>query len=173
MNFKDIPQYTRDGNYRVNISWNYLEESLKGYQERTSVAALDLDPDFQRGHVWKESQQRAFVEHVLRGGVGSKEIRFNCAGWMHDFRGPFVIVDGKQRLEAARKFLRSELKVFGHYFNEFEGEIRMIRTDFIFNINDLATRKEVLQWYLDINTGGVVHTADEIQKVRDLLAKEG
>jgi hypothetical protein len=176
MDFKDIPQYTRDGNYRVNVSWDYLEETLEGYAERSqkfgSVASLELNPDFQRGHVWKESQQVAFVEHCLRGGVGSREIRFNCTGWMADFRGPFVIVDGKQRLEAARKFLRSELKVFGHYFNEFTGRIRSLTTDFIFNINDLKTRKEVLQWYLDINTGGVVHTPDEIQKVRDLLAKE-
>lgn len=172
MDFKDIPQFTRDGNYRVNVSWNYLEEALAGYQDRKGTACLDLEPDFQRGHVWKESNQRAFVEHVLRGGMGSKEIRFNCTGWMKDFRGPFVIVDGKQRLEAARKFLRNELKVFGHYFKEFTGSIRMVKTDFIFNINDLETRKEVLQWYLDINTGGVVHTPEEIQKVRDLLAKE-
>ncbi len=170
MDFKDIPQYTRDGNYRINVPWDYLEESIKSYQERDP--ALDLDPDFQRGHVWKESQQKAFVQHILSGGVGSKEIRFNCAGWMKDFRGPFVIVDGKQRLEAARKFLRNELRVFGYYFKEFTGKFRTIRTDFLFNINDLRTREEVLQWYLDINTGGVVHTPEEIWKVRDLLALE-
>jgi hypothetical protein len=176
MDFKDIPQYTRDGNYRINVSWDYLEETLLGYQERdkksSKMASLDLDPDFQRGHVWTESQQIAFVEHILSGGVGSKEIRFNCVGWMGDFRGPFVIVDGKQRLEAVRKFMRGELKAFGYYLNEFTGRLRSTTAELIFSINNLQTRKEVLRWYLEINTGGVVHTAQEIQKVRELLAKE-
>jgi hypothetical protein len=176
MDFNEIPQFTRDGNYRINVSWGYLEQTLDGYKERDqrfgSAASLDLDPDFQRGHVWKEHQQTAFVEHVLSGGIGSKEIRFNCTGWMADFRGPFVIVDGKQRLEAARKFMRGELKAFGYYFHEFTGRLRSTTADFIFNINNLSTRKQVLKWYLEINTGGVVHTPDEIQKVRDLLAKE-
>ena len=177
MDFKDIPQFTRDGNYRVNVSWDYLEDTLAGYQERgqkpnSKIASLDLNPDFQRGHVWTESQQTAFVEHILSGGVGSKEIRFNCTGWMGDFRGPFVIVDGKQRLEAVRKFMRGELKAFGHYLNEFTGRLRSTTAELIFSINNLQTRKEVLRWYLEINTGGVVHTPEEIQKVRDLLEKE-
>jgi len=173
MDFKEIPKFTRDGSYRINVSWDYLEETLKNYNNRVgNLASLDLNPDFQRGHVWKEHQQIAFVEHILRGGIGSKEIRFNCAGWMNDFRGPFVIVDGKQRLEAARKFLRNELRVFGHYYNEFTGRLRSTHADFIFSINNLATRKEVLQWYIDINTGGVVHTQEEIDKVKRLLVGE-
>ena len=40
------------------------------------------------------------------------------------------------------------------------------------NIATLKTRKEVLQWYLDFNTGGVIHTDKEINKVKDLLRKE-
>jgi hypothetical protein len=41
------------------------------------------------------------------------------------------------------------------------------------NINDLKTKKEVLQWYLDFNTGGTVHTEEEIVKVKKLLEQEG
>jgi hypothetical protein len=40
-------------------------------------------------------------------------------------------------------------------------------------VNELKTRREVLQWYLDLNAGGVVHTTKEIERVRELLAKEG
>jgi hypothetical protein len=48
----------------------------------------------------------------------------------------------------------------------------MIRHTFDFIVNDLRTRKEVLQWYLDLNTGGTIHTSDEIEKVKRLLAAE-
>jgi hypothetical protein len=41
-----------------------------------------------------------------------------------------------------------------------------------FNINDLQYRREVLQWYLDMNTGGTVHSKEEIQRVKHLLEKE-
>ena len=170
MKFEDIPQMTRDGNYRVHVSWKYLEEQIKRDYDDLEI---DLDPDFQRAHVWSEEQQRRFVEFKLRGGTGSDELRFNCAGWQNDYRGPYVLVDGKQRLEAVRKFMRDELEIFdGAKFSDFEDSIRVTKTRFIWCVNDLKTRKEVLQWYLDINTGGVVHSDEEIEKVRKLLEKE-
>lgn len=171
MKFKDIPQMTRDGNYRVHVDWAYIEEWIE--KERGDLN-LNLDPDYQRAHVWTEEQQRRYVEFVLRGGQGSSEIRFNCVGWMMDFRGPFEIVDGKQRLEAVRAFLRDDLGVFDQRIKRsgFEGHLRSVCCRFHVHINDLETRKEVLQWYLDINAGGVAHTNNEIKRVRELLEKE-
>ena len=32
------------------------------------------------------------------------------------------------------------------------------------NINDLPTRKDVLQWYLEMNSAGTPHTKEEINK---------
>jgi hypothetical protein len=39
-------------------------------------------------------------------------------------------------------------------------------------VNNLQTRKEVLTWHLQTNDGGVVHSAEELERVRGLLAKE-
>jgi len=36
-------------------------------------------------------------------------------------------------------------------------------------VNNLKTRKEVLQWYIEFNSGGTVHTDAEIQRVKKLL----
>jgi hypothetical protein len=168
MKFKDLPRFTSEGSYRVNQSWDHLENWI----ERHLEMGLDIDPDFQRGHVWTEDQQRAFVEFGLQGGQGSNELRYNCVGWMGDFRGPFVLVDGKQRLEAVRKFLKDELTVFdGIVFSEFEGRLPHY-AEFVVMVNNLSTRTEVLKWYLEINTGGVVHTKEELDKVRNLLKEE-
>jgi len=168
MRSEDIPKFTRSANYQVNVSFTHLNEALTHHIEN----GLILDPDFQRGHVWTEEQQQKFVEFKLRGGDGSNVILFNCVGWMEDFRGPFVLVDGKQRIEAVTKFLGNELKVFGLLRYDFEDELRFSECDFIFKINNLRHKKEVLQWYLEINSGGTPHTEEEIKMVEKLLKQE-
>ena len=168
MRFQDIKKFTRDGHYRIDVSWDYVGKWVDSHTD----VDIQLNPDFQRAHVWTENQQRAFVEFVLRGGTGSKELRFNCVGWMQDWKGPMVLVDGKQRLKAVQKFMRNDLKVFGHKFSDFEDDMDMLVASFSIRVNDLPTRADVLQWYLDINGGGVVHTDEELDKVKKMLDEE-
>lgn len=171
--FADIQQYTRPSFYKVNVGWNYLEAHLADWMHPSAGAALDLEPDFQRAHVWNDEKRRRYVEFILRGGRSGKELLFNCVGWHQDYRGPFVIVDGKQRLEAARRFLRNELSIFGgNYFRDYTDPLRLTHSDFIVHVNNLETRAEVLQWYLEVNDGGVAHTKAELNRVRGLLEKE-
>lgn len=167
MKFKDIPKLTNIGGYQVNINLKYLLSTLKGYEED----GLQYDPDFQRGHVWTEQQQIAFIEFLLRGGNTGRIIYFNHPGWMGNWKGDFVVVDGLQRLTACKKFLNNEIPAFGHYYNEYEDRIPS-DADLIFNVNNLKTRKEVLQWYIEFNSGGTIHTEEEINKVKKLLEDE-
>jgi len=167
MRFKDIPQNVAPANYRVNQDWNNLKDVLHRYQY-DKIAKLDMNPEFQRGHVWTTEQQIAYVEFKLRGGSGSNEIQFNCVGWMSSFKGPFVLVDGKQRLTAVLKFLDSEIPAFGHLYNEYTDRLPS-HADFLFCINDLPDIKSVLQWYLEMNSGGTPHTKEELNKVRKML----
>lgn len=166
MHFRDIPQFTRSPAYAVNIDWVHLEHTLTRWLG--ADYNLDLDPDFQRGHVWTTAQQTAFVEYGLRGGRARMDLLFNCPGWREGGNTDFVLVDGKQRLEAVRKFLRNELQVFGHLYRGFEGKLGIMGPSFKFCVNDLKTRAEVLAWYLELNEGGVVHTKEELDRVREL-----
>lgn len=65
LDFKDIKQYTRQGNWEVDYS---VDNLVKQIDELVKKEGLELNPDFQRGHCWTEKQQIAYVEHVLRGG---------------------------------------------------------------------------------------------------------
>jgi Protein of unknown function DUF262 len=190
MKIKDIPQVIKFPTNGVNVSWVEIENTLKHYEE--SSLGLELDPDFQRVHVWTENQQKRYVEYKLKGGYGADLILWNCAShggnnWdLYESKDPMAkyhLVDGKQRLEAVRKFLRNELQVFGHTLSEFEDSYNLpdrelgrrklgYNLDFIFAINILRTRKEMLQWYLDFNSGGTVHSEEEIEKVVRLLKEE-
>ena len=63
-----------------------------------------------------------------------KTLIFNCPGWMIDFRGPYELVDGKQRLEAVRKFMRDELPVFGYIKGQYEDKLPWNDYDFIWTV---------------------------------------
>lgn len=139
MRFRDIKTFPRCP-YRVDVSWIGLESHIE--PERMGLT-LDLDPDFQRAHVWTSAQQTAYVEYILQGGTSGCELYFNCAGWQKDWRGPYVIVDGKQRLEAVRRFMRGEIPAFGALRPEYADEPDMLIARFSWNIAALETRAEV------------------------------
>ena len=166
--FSDIPQYTRDGHHTTTVTMDHL---LYHVDRWVTNYGLELNPDFQRGHVWDEPRQIAFVEHLLRGGVGSNEIRFNHTEWMRSFEGDFVLVDGLQRLTACMKFLQNKITAFGYLYYKYQ-DSPSISVSLTFRVNDLRTRAEVLNWYLELNSGGVAHTQAELDLVRDLLEAE-
>lgn len=170
MKFSEIPKLTQAGHYQVNTSWRYLEKTLDDF---TNELNLQLNPDFQRGHVWTKEQQIAYVEFILRGGKSARVIYFNCPHWNsgYDPNAEFVCVDGLQRLTAALAFLHNEIPAFGCYYKDFEDELPF-DIDFLFNVNDLKTKAEVLQWYIEMNSGGTPHTNKEITRVKMLLEQE-
>jgi hypothetical protein len=130
---------------------------------------LDVNPDFQRSYVWTLEQKVRYVEFILRGGQTGRNIYTNCPGWVHGERCNFVLVDGKQRLDATLGFLNNEFQVFnGNYYRDYTDRLPF-DARFRWHVNTLETREHVLQWYLDLNQGGTIHTPAELDKVKALL----
>ena len=164
--------------YRITVPWGHMEEQIQSFNE---TGELDLNPDFQRGHVWTEEQQINFVEYALMRPQSGLDIFWNHPYWM-DFseEGTMVLVDGKQRLEAVRRFMKNEIKAHGHYCKEYTefspGHPCKSRlpTDyyFYFNVMKIPDRAGVLKWYIDFNAGGTPHSKKEIDRVKKLLEKE-
>lgn len=170
--YGQIPEFTPDGNYQVDMEPKYL---MGWIREEEEDMGLLLNPDFQRGHVWTESQQIAYLEYILRGGKSGRDLYFNNPSWRH--RVPpgayneYVCVDGLQRITAWQRYFNGEIPVFGSYVHEFTDRFPCGRTMHI-HINELPTKEAVLQWYLDMNTGGTIHSEEEIARVRNLLEQE-
>jgi len=119
------------------------------------------------------------IEFCIKGGKSGRDILFNNPNWVHqrnDSYSDFVLVDGLQRITAVTKFMGNELAVFGgNFLKDFTGSVGDVKRQilrgqrFTFYINDLQSKKEVLQWYLDLNSGGVVHSQEELDKVKRML----
>ena len=163
-----------DSSYRVNIPLCTLLDNIARYEKAYN---LNLNPDFQRGHVWDTPQQERFMEFMLSGAAnasGNNVIRFNMPGFISSHQsGHMEIVDGKQRVTACIRFLCNEIKAYGYYFNEYTDELPWTGVDLIFMVNGLEHRRDVLRWYLQINDTGVVHAPEELQRVRGLLKAMG
>lgn len=166
----------RQAAYSVNPALNGIERTLSDLdsQARSQGGELQLNPDFQRGHVWSQDKQVAFMENVLRG-TAPFVIRFNCVGWNlkrptdmnpHDV----VCIDGLQRITALRAFMAGDFTVFGGFtaasLDKSPFDLRRFR--WTMDVFDIAKRVDLLQFYLDLNSGGVVHTAQELERVQAL-----
>ncbi|WP_335506067.1 DUF262 domain-containing protein [Bacillus sp. JJ722] len=173
MRFADIKPFIQAGSYEINIGLSFLERELADYEKDYG---LELNPDFQRGHVWTEAQQIAYMEFLLRGGKTARVIYLNSPVFgdrreKGDLSDTLLCVDGLQRLTACLHFVRNEIPVFGTYYKDYEDR-PSITDGLLFNINGLKKRSEVLQWYIEFNSGGTIHTEDEINRVKRLLADE-
>lgn len=175
LDFNAIPQWPR-AHYEVDVGWPSLEREIELH---TETYGLNLLPDFQRGHIWTEAQQTAYVEYCLRGGEVGKVLIFNHPEWGRcalrgeesGKGGGYVLVDGLQRLTAVRRFLAGSVPAFGRYRDQFTGAMRYY-LGFKWRVLSLPTRAEVLAYYIDLNSAGTPHDSEEIKRVKGLLARE-
>jgi hypothetical protein len=159
-----------------------IERWLGRFEEDcvTTGGKFELCPDFQRGHCWSHEKQMAFVAAMLRGNAPML-VRFNNPSYgerreeqTQDIGyNDMCCIDGLQRLTALRDFVSGKFRVFGCTAQELDGTsfgLKRAHYTFKVEVHSFVNRKELLQFYLDLNDGGVVHSAEELARVRGLLA---
>lgn len=170
MKFSEIKKFPRC-NYQITVNWASLQLQIDWMKQDYDA---DFDPDFQRGHVWTEEQQISYCEYILRGGTSGKDVYCNCPNWENGrTEGDFTLVDGKQRIKAVQNFINNKIKVFGKFYREFEGKLRGADCYFVWHVAAIENRKELLEWYLAFNSGGTIHAQEELDRVKELIKKEG
>tara|TARA_B100000745_G_scaffold297290_2_gene244014 strand:- start:1622 stop:2428 length:807 start_codon:yes stop_codon:yes gene_type:complete len=165
----------------VDIPWRTLAEYVRFGRDRHSgdPYPLNLNPDYQRGSVWDEKRQRRFIGHCLEGGKTNP---------LYVYRDPNYVdlteevIDGQQRLRAITAFIFGEIpgevyipgegwrELWYRDFNEVDRMSHRLSCRVIYGD---WNRKERMEFYLRLNAGGVVHTEEELDKVRKLLVQEG
>jgi len=171
MKFSDIPQLPQSY-YSIDVPLDSVPRTLERYQEAQERFGykFELNPDFQRGHVWTQEQQSSYMEWLLRGGTSGRDIYFNHTGWMTTYEGDMVCLDGLQRLTAITRFFANEITAFGFFCDEFEGSIGILPNQTVkFHVMKLQTKRDILNFYLTFNEAGTRHTQEELSRVRSML----
>lgn len=159
-----------------HCGFSYIETWL-GHEALDIEHGVELVPDFQRGHVWSSKQQTKYIENVLRRIVDESglTIRFNCPSWRKersknaDLLDQMVCIDGLQRLTAIRRFIAGELKVFGLKFSQIPLRRTIRDLQIVVKMYDFQFKADLLQFYLDINGGGIAHSRSELKRVGEML----
>jgi len=173
----DIIKPLRTAKWSADYRWDTLERSVT--KLGNDYGSLELNPDFQRGHVWTQSQQVYFIENCLRGVVAASGylLQFNCAdfsdeGADSDLPSGLQCVDGLQRYTAVTEFVKGNIKPFGLAADELAGTCFSPKRMYMkIAIHDFTRRADLLEHYLALNAGGTPHSAEEIERVRGLLAE--
>lgn len=161
--FADIPLFPRSF-YVIDVGFEDLEAQIDHSK------GLDLDPDFQREHVWTAEQQSSWLEYIISGGENGKDVIVNAPNWHRAGYQGATLVDGKQRIQAIRQFMSNKVPVFGAYRSEYTDHMRF-HCGIRWRVINLS-RTEVLRHYIALNAGGTPHSPLEIQRVQALLRQE-
>lgn len=167
-------------NYAVDFQMHRLKKQFEDYAN--DYGSFDYNPDFQRGHVWNREKQIAFLEAICRNTIPASllTITLNSPEFEHpnhkgDLRG-FCIIDGLQRVTAVEEFVDGKFKIFDNqvgYDDLDHTPYSFKRVNFRVQVYSFIWRKDLLKYYIDINSGGVVHSDDEINRVKKLLVELG
>lgn len=168
MLFSSIPQLTSPARYTIDVSLADIKRNIERYKQSYG---LELEPEFQRGHVWSMEQRVKYIEFLLQGGKTNNEFLFNYPGWQKTFKGKMVLVDGLQRLTTIFMFLDDKIEVFGGVkYSDFEDKGHLeYSINFKISINDIPEYENVLKWYVEMNEGSTPHSAEEINKVKNMI----
>lgn len=166
MNFSEIKQFPFSA-YRCDVPIAGIESQIERWNENGQT--LLLQPSFQRGFVWTDEQRTNYIEYLLKGGLSGREIYFNCPNWLTNVKEYVIeLVDGQQRINAIRMFLRDEIKVFGCFKSEII-DFPEWRYSLSFNVMKIKNRKELIEWYIGMNKGGSIHTEKDLAPAYDEL----
>lgn len=136
-------------------------------------------PDYQRGHVWTDTQAGRFMGFLLEWGTSP--VIF-VQRWAASVGHPDEVIDGKQRLTAVSRWTNNEIPAI---FAD-PSQSPMFLRDFTkadqrnftgpggptltIQYVGYTTRAEVMAFYLRLNTGGTPHSTEEIERVRGMIA---
>lgn len=174
----DRPSYTCD------FSMLNIRKLLVGLLEDESQ--LEMIPDFQRGVVWSEQKQIYFVECMLRNLLprSAFNLTFNMPYFCNTFRSRedevptkyqnLICIDGLQRFTAIESFVQGKFKVFDNQISV--DDLRFTpfdlgRKTFTINVFEYNNTQDILNLYLNMNTGGIAHADSEIERVKAMLEK--
>lgn len=159
--YKELQKITYKNKGGVNIPLKSFENNL------TDLYKVDLNPLFQRDYVWTKTDSIAYIEWFLRTNDAIGVCPATTITLNRDVEtDTHKLVDGKQRVNALLCFCRGELKVFNQYFKDFK--FSSWKPDLYFSIVELQGN-DLIDYYIAINSMGVKHTEEEIEKAKKLI----
>lgn len=144
---------TKNADLRLSFSPCTLEGILHKYYH----FGVDMDPFYQRGYVWEQSDREYLIDSIfcnIKFGelifVQSDHEKAEQTGYLYE------ILDGKQRLDAIRGYYENRYPYQGFYFNDLGPKDRHAFLDCTVPVATLrnADEETILRCFLMVNRAG-------------------
>lgn len=161
----DMPQFAHEDTMRIQFS----QRDIEGLIGLFYTFGVDMDPEYQRGHVWELEDKVALIDSIFNNVDIGKFVFIHLG-----YGTPgYEILDGKQRMTALIEFFEDRFRYRGKLFSELHprdrSHIRHYRVG-VGETRELSTIEERLQYFLHLNTYGKPQDPMHIAKVESMLA---
>lgn len=155
---------------------HYSNRSMYSLLSFQYLFGVDFNPDYQRGSVWDEEDREKLLDSIFAGReIGRfvfKQLPFIRA---NDDGNYYEIVDGKQRMLTLLAFYENRFPYKGVFYNGLSALDKNWFMDAPIGVAELdqnATRAEVLEVFLALNEGGKPVAKEVLDHARELLNEE-
>jgi hypothetical protein len=152
--------------HRLNFSSSGVESLI----HKVVFFGMDFSPEFQRDYVWTQEDKEKFLDSVFKWqDIGKWTI------WKRPYPKSDIVVDGKQRLSTLVDFFLDKTTWRGVKYSELDGRSRRVFREApvqCAEISENTPYKDVLEIFLDMNTGGVPQLPEHIERVRKLWEEQ-
>lgn len=153
------PMVAGDTNFAVtdDLWLRFNNGTVESLLSKCYLFGVDMDPDYQRGYVWDDSDREYLIESIFQNVDIGKFVFVHLDGdeWMK--RGvSFEILDGKQRLNTLKMFYENRFSYKGKYFNDLSPSDRRAFMEHNISYADVASpsKKDIYRYFLKLNRGG-------------------
>lgn len=167
--FANVPIISK----RDDMQISYFQQDISSLLNRYYFHGIIMNPDYQRDLVWNEDQEQSLL-HSIFNGIDIGKFAFISLPYTSDVREAYEILDGKQRLNTIIKFTEGRIKYQGKTFFELHPYDRSFFEGKSISVGEArnVTKKQIYEYFIKLNTGGVSVSKEHIEKVKSLLEKE-
>lgn len=151
-----------------DLRLSYNQTTLECLIHRVYHFGVNFNPSYQRDYVWSAADKEALLESIFTH-VDIGKFLFN---YVYADKYGYEIVDGKQRLSTLIEFFEDKITYKGVHYSELCKEDRYIFDNYTVCYADLryAEEKDVLRYFIRVNTTGRTMSKKHLQEVKNRLA---
>lgn len=152
---------------KIELTEIRIEDLVRGYvnNNEDGVYAYDgklsVRPPYQREFCYKDKQQRAVVESILKG------FPLGTMYWVLNEDNTFELLDGQQRTLSICEFVRGQFNIDNRFFTNLlkEEQDRFLNYKIYVYVCSGGTESEKLDWFRTINIAGEKLTEQELLNI--------
>ncbi len=158
-----------DDNTRIN----YMQQTIYSLLVRAYQAGVDMNPEYQREHVWSMEDKINLIESIMCNIDIGKFVFVERSNKESNEKGTgyYEILDGKQRLSAILEFHQDRFSYKGKVFSTLHGRDRAHFDCFAVSVAELSnlSPEQRLQTFVRLNTAGRIMDKEHLDKVKKMI----